>query len=212
MNTEFERLASIASTSLSTELPLLPDDLLYKAGDAGKSLYALLRLKNGFYAFEGALHVLPSSRDDECRGIEKWNAVDLWKFEYEDILSNYVCFAEDVFGEQFIIGNGNVYRFDPETAGIEIVAGSLEEWAKVILDNYETETGYSLAHEWQRLNGPLPSGQRLLPKIPFVLGGDYMVDNLYALDAVKGMKLRADIWKQIKDLPSGAQVKLKVVQ
>lgn len=212
MSIKFEKLISIASKSLSSELPLLPEDLINKAGEAGKPLNAMLRLKNGFYAFESALHVLPSNCRKKCMDVEDWNAPDLWRFEYGDILGNHVCFAEDIFGEQFALSNGKVYRFDPETAGIEVMADSLEEWAEFILNNYETETGYPLAHEWQMLNGPLPIGQRLLPKVPFVLGGDYVVDNLYALDAVKGMKFRADIWRQIKDLPSGTQVKLKVIQ
>jgi hypothetical protein len=211
MSVEFGKLVSIASAPLCLELPLLPKDMLDKAGEAGKSLNSLLYLKNGFYAFEGALHVLPSNCQNKwC--IEEWNAHDLWKSEYGGILSNYVCFAEDIFGEQFAINSGRVYRFDPETGGVEAVASSLEEWSALILDNYETETGYPLAHEWHTLYGSLPQGQRLLPKIPFVLGGDYAIDNLYPLDAIEGMKLRADIWRQIKGLPSGTQVKLKIAQ
>lgn len=74
------------------------------------------------------------------------------------------------------------------------------------------ETGYPLASEWQALHGPLPEGKRLLPKIPFVLGGAYDVDNLYAADALAGMKFRADIWKQLRDLPEGAKVELRIVK
>jgi hypothetical protein len=99
-------------------------------------------------------------------------------------------------------------RFNPETGNIEVVATSLEGWAERILADYTVETGWPLAHEWQRRYGPLPVQERLIPKIPFVLGGAYDTDNLYAIDAVKGMRFRADIARQIRDLPDGTQVKL----
>ena len=60
-------------------------------------------------------------------------------------------------------------------------------------------------------NGPLLEGLRLIPKTPFILGGEYNVENLFAFDAVKGMRYRADIWKQIRNLPDGASVQLKVI-
>lgn len=77
--------------------------------------------------------------------------------------------------------------------------------------DYSFETGYETAHQWQQQNGPLPDGRRLLPKTPFIMGGKYEVENLFALDAVKGMRYRADIWKQIRDLPDGTPIQLKVV-
>ena len=73
------------------------------------------------------------------------------------------------------------------------------------------ETGYEQAHEWQQKSGRLRDGVRLIPKTPFILGGDYSVENLFALDAVKGMRYRADIWKQIRDLPDGTPIQLKVL-
>jgi hypothetical protein len=70
-------------------------------------------------------------------------------------------------------------------------------------------TGYPLGHAGQAIFGQLPAGQRLIPKTPFVLGGQFRVDNLIALEAVEGMNLRSDIWRQIKDLPDGAQIELR---
>ena len=85
-------------------------------------------------------------------------------------------------------------------------------WASVLLDDYETLTGYPVAHEWQRRNGPIPRGRRLLPKVPFALGGDFELDNLYAADAVDGMRVRGNLALQIRDLPDGAKVTYLVVE
>lgn len=60
------------------------------------------------------------------------------------------------------------------------MADSVEEWAGVILCNFERETGWPFVHEWQAKRGSLPPGKRLMPKTPFFLGGAYKVENLLA--------------------------------
>jgi hypothetical protein len=80
----------------------------------------------------------------------------------------------------------------------------------LILDDYEVLTGYPLAAEWQALNGRLPARQRLVPKVPFVAGGEFEIGNLYALDSVEGMCLRASLAVQIRDLPDGAKFRFTV--
>ena len=77
----------------------------------------------------------------------------------------------------------------------------------MVLNDYEVLTGYPLAHQWQKRNGPIAAGMRLLPKIPFVMGGEFSLDNLYVVNAIEGMRLRADIADKIKSLPNGTQVK-----
>jgi hypothetical protein len=52
---------------------------------------------------------------------------------------------------------------------------------------------------------------RLMPQIPFVLGGRFSLSNLFALDAVRAMKTYANLALQIKDLPDGATVNFRVV-
>jgi hypothetical protein len=46
----------------------------------------------------------------------------------------------------------------------------------------------------------------LVPKIPFVLGGEFGVDNVFALEATKGMRLRGELAVQIRDLPNGTKI------
>jgi hypothetical protein len=50
----------------------------------------------------------------------------------------------------------------------------------------------------------------VLLKVPFVLGGEFVLDNLYLAVAVEGMRFRADIASQIKELPDGAQIRLNI--
>lgn len=209
-------------------------------GNGTAQLVELLQERNGFYAFERALHVLPSNcvnseiaadslanlpqtgrilsaADDQSRlmrsamDLEHWNMDGLWRNEFGTAAKGLLFFAEDAFGEQFGLANGKIWRFNPESAVREQFARDLQEWAEKILADYSLETGYQLAHDWQQQNGELREGQRLIPKIPFIMGGKYETDNLFALDAGKAMRYRADIWKQVRDLPDGTQIQLKVL-
>ena len=235
-----QKLLSISDVALCNSEPNLPTNLREMCGSVTDQLIQLLQQRNGFYAFEGALHVLPSncvtsdvsidadarqlqtgrvllSKDDQGRligwpmDLERWNMDVLWRSEFEAAANGLLFFAEDAFGEQFALSNGKVWRFNPESAAREEIARDLEEWAEKILADYSFETGYQQAHDWQQQNGQLMEGQRLIPKIPFIMGGKYEADNLFALDAVKGMRYRADIWKQIRDLPDGTSIQLKVL-
>jgi len=212
MESSLKRLISIASPELCKELPRLTRGLLELAGSSSQKIIEVLHHKNGFYAFESALHFLPAGCQASCIDLESWNRDDSWRKGYEDDARGYLFFAEDIFGVQFALSKRGIHKFDPETGEIEDFTSTIDEWATRILEDYEYETGYPLAKEWQAKHGALPLGKRLLPKIPFVLGGEYKVENLYAADALKGMEFRADMWRQIRDLPDGSEIKIRIVE
>jgi hypothetical protein len=179
-------------------------------GTPGLQLATLLSPKNGYYAFENALHVFPECSTETEIGIVEWNAQDLWRKEYGDAVADAVFFAEDVFGMQFCLREGQVARFDPETAEFEHIAADLVGWVALILGDSDYWTGCPVLREWQSKNGPLMPGFRLCPTIPFVLGGEFAASNLYSVDAVLGMQYRASVACQLRDVPDGATIKLQV--
>ena len=184
---------------------------MFREYDLGEELFHMLEQKNGFYAFEYALHVFPLTADPET-GLEGWNAESLWRSGYEDLAEGLLFFAEDILQDQFCLSKkqGGVHRFDAETGQTTFLAESVEGWAGVILSNYRRETGWPLVHEWQEKNGRLPLGKRLMPKTPFFLGGEYKIENLWAGNPQGGMRFKADLAMQTRNLPEGAQVKLNI--
>jgi hypothetical protein len=164
-----------------------------------------LMIKNGFYAFESALHFYPLGEGG--MDLVSWNEPSLWKSAYaKHDLSKLSCFAENVFGEQFCLSGGRFVKLDPETGDVEPVAETLEGWASEMLAEPNYHLGFSLAHAWQNKNGPLPPGMRLVPKRPFVCGGEFGLSNLEAMEAVKAMRMRGSIATQLVDLPDGASI------
>jgi hypothetical protein len=205
-------LISISSRALVRNTPRLGTVALNVEQHLLTELEQLLSVRNGFYSFESALHVFPSESSATGLGLIEWNSANLWRSEYEDLAEGPLFFAEDVFGCQFCLLQNEVRSFDPETGEQVVLASTIEDWAKAILTDAAALTGYPLAHAWQQQNGPLMPGRRLVPKRAFVLGGEFSISNLVAIDAVSGMRSRGNLARQIRDLPDGAQVKYEIVE
>lgn len=198
----FNKLLEISSKPILTSISskyLLEN----KNSERISELKEILNIKNGFYAFEGALHFFS---DNEHKNYQ------IWKDSYKGLADNLLCFAEDAFGNQFCIKDNAIYFFDSETANIEFLAHNFEEWAKIILNDYNFYTAFPIMHEWQSKNGVLPLNHRLVPKKPFILGGEYNINNLYNSDSIKSMQFRGEIADRIKNLPDGSKLTLKIIE
>lgn len=204
------KLLSFADGPLNQTKPVIPQWLGDIAGNLKEELLQMLVECNGFYAFDRALHVFPSNSTTAETGLTDWNDSQSWRKSYEDLACGCLFFAEDTFGGQFCIKDGGVYTFDPETAGLECLADSVEGWAKSVLDDCDVLTGRPLAIAWRERDGMIPSGMRLMPKTPFVVGGEFSIDNLHLLNATDGMEFRGYLANQIKDLPEGAAIRFEV--
>ncbi|MDB5034895.1 MAG: hypothetical protein JWQ98_2136 [Chlorobi bacterium] len=177
-----------------------------------RSLSELLLIRNGFYALSQALHVYPLAGGAANDCLLSWNSTELWRAEYGELTDDLFFFAADIFGGQFCLTRSGIGVFNPETAEVEVIASSLEEWARAILDPSRGNilTGYTLSVEWQRKHGQLSAGNRLVPKIPFIFGGKYEVDNLFQLDAVKAMHFYGFLARKTHGLPDGSKIILRV--
>ena len=208
-DTNVERLISISSEPLAPRPENRPTVL--DQFTLGSELFKLLEKKNGFYAFESALHVFPlTGQPSSDLSLEDWNSESLWRSEYGDLAKGLLFFAEDALQNQFCLSSKGIVHFLSETGQHSDFADSIENWAERILSNYELHTRWPMLRQWQEVHGALTPRKRLMPKIPFFLGGRHDLDNLWAGDAVEGMRLKADIALQTRDLPDGAEVRLIV--
>ena len=203
--TSVEQLLSISSEPLAPRAKALSK--LLEPYALGSELFHMLECKNGFYAFESALHALPLTSATEI-SLEEGNAGSLWRDGYQDMSEGLLFFAEDVFQNQFCLSPDGVLRFEAETGATTFTADSVEGWAEKILGDHRRQTAWPLASKWQAENGPLPTGKRLMPKIPFFLGGEHSISNLWVGDSVEGMRFKADLASQTRNSPDGSAVRL----
>src|SRR4051812_25431454 len=110
-----------AGTGAPSELPV---------GRVLDELADLLAERNGFYAFESALHVFGSGPCAVADSLEGWNSAAGWIASYEGLADGlFFFFAEDAFGAQFAVRGEEILTFDPETAEAKVMASSIEDWA-----------------------------------------------------------------------------------
>lgn len=211
MNNATKKILSIASPPLlepftrDNALPNLPTSACFE------QLLSILEFKNGFFVFESALHVFPVGKFEQMLTLESWNDKQLWRNEYHALIpSDMVFFAQDIFGNQFGIDSSGVSIFYSEFAEIEPLSKDLHEWMELLLNDWKALSGYELCHRWQEINGPLREGERLIPKIPFVLGGKYSLENLYTGSILEAQRFRGSLALQIANIPDGSKIELKI--
>lgn len=173
----------------------------YEGKDFNDELNKILKRKNGFYAFEAALHFFSSDEIMQISNLMK----EVYRYKNTE---NCIFFAEDIFGNLFCYNNyrNKIFLLDLENGSIEECGSSFKEWSKNILEDYNYLTGYSIAHDWQKRNGSLREKERLFPKTPFVLGGEYSVSNLDKIEQLEGIKNKFNLYNQIKDIKDGEKV------
>lgn len=130
---------------------------------------------------------------------------------YGPLFNGLVSFGQDVFGNQFCFdtANNNVVMFTIEDAGKTIMADSFSGWLDVLASDIDFYTGRPYAAMWLATNH-LAINQVICPKIPFIIGGDYKIDNFYAAFFPAFIAFNADFAKQIHQLPNGTKVSIHV--
>jgi hypothetical protein len=115
-------------------------------------------------------------------------------------------FAYDVFADVFVVLENGIGRVATETGALDETWASLDAWAEEVIANPEEILGEELLQNWSARFGQLQPGYRLTPKMPFIFGGTYELDNIVAMPIGDILQFRAEIARQVKDLPDGARV------
>jgi hypothetical protein len=116
----------------------------------------------------------------------------------------------DVFGDVFATTRGVVIRLNTETGDIAEEWPAIDTWSADVLSD-RSAVGQSFLKAWESVNGKLPTGHRLSPKMPVVFGGEFTVENMVAMSTEEIWKFRAEIVAQIRGLPNGARILLDTV-
>lgn len=160
--------------------------------------------RNGWVAFWSALQVFPLGSTTTLPGVAAVNAV--LDDAFGQLAAGHVAFGQDLFGVLMTWHEDHVCGFDPETAEHEPIAADPDGWADAVIAGPEELVGSAFAFDWQERHGPLEPHERLVPLVPFVLGGDYDDANLEPRDTLRALRERAALARVIATLPDGAEV------
>jgi hypothetical protein len=186
-------------------------ELLSRAGVVDEGHRELLAAHDGLIAWGGGLRCFGvTSR--ALPDIASWNSAVGWRSAYRTLADGLFAFAEDVFGNQFCYEEQRVVRLQAETGDREFMAECLEHWAQAIVSDPDKELGLWLLREWVTAGNTVRPSQHLCPKLPFVTGGSFETSNLYVLDRHESMAFRGDLAWQIRDVPTGGKIRIRVTE
>lgn len=147
-----------------------------------------------------------------ARGMDSWNQewCEAWGLPCDAVLS----FGEDVFGNQLLIvaGRPTAFLCDHEDGSChDLELGAIDLLQAVVQHGVSWIDVYG--------NGALPVGLSLLPRVsweqhihwtqPLILGGAASVSNASIVDRHAHLRGHAALWKQVSDLPRGAEIRVR---
>ena len=167
-------------------------------------LAALLWDTNGFVLFHGGLHVRGAVRSPAWHSLRAamegpGALVNL----YATVHSADIPFAQDCFGDQFLLRNGAVVCLRAETGDVEPFSDNLTAFWSAVRDNPEQVLNFDSE---LRLN----PGELLHAYPPFCTKESKAGVSLKAVPARELILFHADFAKQIGALPPGQPFKVVV--
>lgn len=169
----------------------------------------ILKSNNGGFFFQKSLQIYSYLKESNFCNIETVN--NTLNKEYQDLYKGLIAFGQDIFGNQFSFDTtGNVFLFNIETSERSPITGSFRDWISIMAEDLDYYTGIKVAEVWYSKKTNMDYNQRLCPKIPFVAGGEYNIDNLYAETFPRFIEVNANIAKQVYNLPDGTKVEIKI--
>ena len=171
----------------------LPSDLVH-----------LLTEANGFILHEGALHVRGACLTPAWHSLRAaWKGSHAFHLLYNDLVPSDIPFAQDQVGDQFLLREGAVHRLSAETGELEHMADNLQEFFANVGADIERFLNVGLSHT-------LEPGQLLQASPPFCLRESASGSSLAAAPAWDLILFHADLARQIRDVPDGTRVEIKV--
>jgi len=122
--------------------------------------------------------------------------------------------GENDFGNLMIEDvEGKFWRLCPEDVYCEVVASDRGDLDRLSQDQDFLEDWYmqALVEQARKGLGELAEGKKYRLVIPGALGGEYGISNIKTAPLVELVRFSGDLAKQIKDLPDGAEIQLRVV-
>jgi len=117
-------------------------------------------------------------------------------------------------GDAFVTdANGSILWLDTGAGTLTTVAPTPEALDRLLSDPKEGDRLLltTVIDQDVRANGPFPAGMCLGFTMLPVLGGTYTIENRFRLSALEHFGVTGDMHRQMRDLPDGTKVRIKIV-
>ena len=165
---------------------------------------SLLAKANGFILFHGGLHVRGACKEPSWHSLRTaWEGEQAFHHLYSTVEADDVPFGQDCMGDQFLLRDDRVWRLSAETDEIEDCGLSLGGFLEEVRRNPEDFLSFNP-------NQRLRPGQLINAYPPFCMAQSGKDASLKAIAAEDVIGFHADLARQIRGLPDGAEIKIRV--
>ncbi|HZX59363.1 MAG TPA: SMI1/KNR4 family protein [Mucilaginibacter sp.] len=205
---DYKKILDHKNGDYHNEVMTESDFILLKQLVSDTGYLEFIENNNGGFFYKNSIHIYSITLTPYFNSFFRVNEVI--KKEYINILDNEIFFGQELFGNQFGFSSNGIIFFNIETGERTIIGKTFSDWIDVIDSDIEYYSGINVMEAWVQLNGKLNNEQRLCPKIPFIVGGNYEIENLYSQPFPDYITSNANIANQIYGLPDGTPIRLKI--
>ncbi len=163
---------------------------------------------NGCVVFGGGLHIRGCTKDPDWHSLQRmWIGDSRLSALYPAVQADDIPFAQDCFGDQFLLRSKSVYRLSGETGDLENLGLGWQEFLTAAAANPVEFLSLQLLEQFRRDGGSLEPGQLLSVYPPLCIEESANGVSLRAISATDRIGFLADLAAQISNLPDGAQVR-----
>jgi hypothetical protein len=175
------------------------------------ALAETLRMKNGFVSDDSAIHVRGACNEPEWHSLRyAWDGPHSLHELFPSVQVTDIPIAEDCFGDQYLLRDHLVAHLSGESGELEVLPMG---WDEFIAHAKRPPVDFLGAQELQRFHregGTLSPGQSLSVYPPFVARSE-TPRSLRAILRLERILWLADFARQIRSIPDGGQIKIRVV-
>jgi hypothetical protein len=174
-------------------------------------LQQLLAQRNGFVAYRGGLHVRGACVEPRWHSLRAaMEGPESFAARFRTVKKDDVPFAQDLFGDQFILRDGKVFKLDSYADQLEEVAeGVVDFFGKVQRDPIDLlELGHLT--QFEGTGETLRPGELLMEWPPFVVSESRKGVSLRRIPAQERLEFLADIARQLRGVADGTKVEFKI--
>ncbi len=172
-----------------------------------------LRTQNGCIAYRGGFHLRGVVAEPIWHSLaDALDGPDSFAELYPDVEPDDIPFAEEACGDQFLLRDGRVLRLYAETGELADLNVDLAGFLQAVSQNAQAVLGLEPILAFYEKGEKLEPGQLLSVLPPFCMEEAQNGVSLRAIDALERRRFLADLAEQLRDLPDGAHIELRVVE
>ena len=176
-------------------------------------LARLLVETNGFIAYDGGLHVRGACHAPPWHSLRYWwNSDDALHRQFSAVRESDVPFAEDAFGDQYLIRDDEVHRLLAEEGEVQALSFGVRGFLAAVERDPIGFLGLERFTQFREEGGVLAPGQLLNAYPPFIAAESSQGVSLRAIPTAERIAFLAHLARTVQGRPDGSPFRFRTTE